>query len=69
MDRVLPHPHALVFGGRRISEGWIKAQTRERVVIVSPLHRRLWASSNHVSLSILPTGANRIHHLDDFVSK
>ena len=37
--------HALIFACRRTSDGWIKAQTRERV-LVSPTHWRRWASSN-----------------------
>ena len=37
--------HALVFACRRTLDGWIKAQTRERV-IVNPTHWRPWAG-NH----------------------
>ena len=40
-DRV----HSLVFACLRAPDGWIKAQTRERV-IVSPTHWRRWAGSN-----------------------
>jgi hypothetical protein len=37
-DRV----HPLVFACHRAPDGWIKAQTHERVV-VSPTHWRLWS--------------------------
>jgi hypothetical protein len=37
--------HALVFACRRTSDGWIKGQTRERV-IVNPTHWRRWAANN-----------------------
>jgi hypothetical protein len=35
------HVHPLVFACRRTAAGWIKASTRERV-IVNPTHWRLW---------------------------
>jgi hypothetical protein len=38
-----PEAHALVFPCRRISGGWIKAATDERIE-VHPTHWRRWAS-------------------------
>jgi hypothetical protein len=35
------HVHALVFACRRVTHGWIKASTRERI-FVDPTHWRLW---------------------------
>jgi len=40
-DRV----HSLVFACRRAADGWIKAQTLERV-IVSPTHWRPWVGTD-----------------------
>ena len=37
--------HALVFACRRTLDGWIKAQTHERV-IVNPTHWRLWVAND-----------------------
>jgi hypothetical protein len=36
-------PHALVFACRRILDGWMKAETRERLE-VHPTHWREWTS-------------------------
>jgi len=38
------HVHPLVFACRRTTEGWVKASTRERVVI-NPTHWRLWSTN------------------------
>ncbi len=35
------HVHQLVFACHRTPAGWVKAQTKERV-LVSPTHWRLW---------------------------
>jgi hypothetical protein len=37
--------HALIFACRRTLDGWIKAQTHERI-IVNPTHWRLWAAND-----------------------
>jgi hypothetical protein len=37
--------HSLVFACRRAADGWIKAQTLERV-IVSPTHWRPWVGTD-----------------------
>jgi len=39
-------PHALVFACRRISAGWMKAATRERLD-VRPTHWRRWDANFH----------------------
>lgn len=38
------HVHALVFACRRATNGWIKASTKERI-LVSPTHWRPWQHS------------------------
>jgi hypothetical protein len=38
-------PHALVFPGRRILHGWLKAETREAMEVL-PTHWRKWASGD-----------------------
>jgi hypothetical protein len=38
-------PHALVFPCRRILNGWMKAETRERLD-VRPTHWRAWANGH-----------------------
>jgi hypothetical protein len=35
--------HALVFPCRRVLDGWLKAETNERLDALHPTHWRIWA--------------------------
>jgi hypothetical protein len=49
-------PHALVFPCRRISGGWMKAETKERLD-VRPTHWREWAEAKETKSD--QPGSNR----------
>jgi hypothetical protein len=52
-------PHALVFPCRRILNGWMKAETKERLD-VRPTHWRDWRAASAVGSDSMPPTHNPI---------